>query len=887
MPTKCPGGECGVKSPEPRADLELEGRNLRPLSPPLPADLRSVMRAVVPVPARALARALALSAATLMLFVLAGASAFAATLPSGGETLAGGESESIPVFASSPGAAAKSAVPAGSGPCEQPPSVAGGPVCARGETFGGQPADVLVTFAIPTTAARAAACQALAPGGARSNFGGSEQGPSANVVRLQLAPGAGMPASVACPGVAPGSEGVVPVTAAIATEGGISADPIDPRYLLGLGFGSTSFWIQPWRAYMDTWPASRLLDALGVNFNISRNDEAVAQVLAESGYKLARITIPWSAFDYSDPTRLRPTPEAAVRAKLVALHTHGLRPLILLDANSEYPVPYEPMKLETLAPAPAGARTVQLSRASAAAVIPGRSGFSELRFSGAADEMITSVTANGTATLALPLPAPLPAGKHGGAILRYAPFEAPTLPDGRTNPSFAATLDGWLQYTAAVSKLAASVVGPGAYDLEVWNEMSFGSQFLNAENYFGPSRRPPTGMTAGQLKLLNTLAVAKKLLSSTVAYVRDPANGISPQVGITDGFASESPFPSGAQAPIGLTALSKHPYASARTYPADYTRFTNRPLNALGRLDATARVDNIFAPLFIPQLQTAMPEYFLTGLLTETTIRDVAPMTNYVYGYPHGRSVGPPGGAPVQKWITEYNLDVPRGTTGMTQADREHFHAKALLRSLVANVSKGFSREYFYAASAGPFSVIGESFFAALEANPSSYPGVHAAGPMLLAMRNMLSHFQGPGPEGPARQLTLQSIVQSGNHAQFQGDGTPAHPSLFDREVLAVLPFQSAPRRFVIPFYVMTSDLATLYDPAAPSNDVRRYDLPAEAFRITLGNLPETSAAPTVSAFDPLTGESTPARLVSRAGASAIFEVAASDYPRLLQIEYQ
>ena len=34
--------------------------------------------------------------------------------------------------------------------------------------------------------------------------------------------------------------------------------PIDTAYLTDLGFDNTSLWIQPWRAYFDTWPARRL-----------------------------------------------------------------------------------------------------------------------------------------------------------------------------------------------------------------------------------------------------------------------------------------------------------------------------------------------------------------------------------------------------------------------------------------------------------------------------------------------------------------------------------------------------------------------------------------------------------------------------------------------------
>ena len=72
----------------------------------------------------------------------------------------------------------------------------------------------------------------------------------------------------------------------------------------------------------------------------------------------------------------------------------------------------------------------------------------------------------------------------------------------------------------------------------------------------------------------------------------------------------------------------------------------------------------------------------------------------------------------------------------------------------------------------------------------------------------------------------------------------------------------------MIPVYVMTRDLLTLYEPEAASTDIHRFDLPAERFWITLGNLPETADPPTVSAYDPLLNEATPARR-SRAKARA------------------
>jgi hypothetical protein len=712
-------------------------------------------------------------------------------------------------------------------------------------------------------------------------------------------------------------------------SGEVVNDPIDPRFLTDVPFGSSSFWIQPWRAYLDTWPASRLLDSLGINFNVgAAKAEATAQLLQDSGFKLARREIPWSSLSYSDPTKL--LDETQIRTILSALHNHGLRPLIVLNANSGNPAPSKHITLETTTTAPAGAQTVTLTPASAAAVIPGKTGFNGLLFGGEPDILISSVGTGDVATLSKPLPAALAAGSHLGTTLLYAPFAVPTLPDGAPNPAFQETLAGWLSYVSTVCKLAASVVGPEGYDLEVWNELSFGSQFLNSEHYYSPGSEPaestggaesesssesaseaesaPDPETAGAeaeegsgtlSKGQVTLAVVRALLRGTVAFVRDPANGIPAGVGITDGFASQTPFPSGAGAPEGLTALSKHPYVSEESYPSAYSFDSIIPLNALGEHDIEK---GSTTPLFTPAYDSLFPEVTLTATHTETLIRDIAPITTDVYGFPHGRNVTPPGGgSPLEEWVTEYNLatgkapivgpDETTPQTGssatLTPADKAHFQAKVALRSLVADVSKGISREYFFAAAPGGLSLINQEFFTDLEAHPNTYPGDQAGGETMAGLRNMLAQFEGPGP-GPAgpRALKLLSIAQDGNHAQFTGDSTTAHPNLYDRDVLAVFPFQSSPTKYVIPVYVMTRNLLTLYEPNQPQSDIHRFDLPDETFTITLTNLPETATAPTVALYDPLRNETTSAHLVSREGSTATIELQATDYPRMLTISY-
>jgi hypothetical protein len=743
------------------------------------------------------------------------------------------------------------------------------------------------------------------------------------------APGAATPAAAPSSPVttSPPPEGAV-ASPSLFPPGGVETDPIDPRYLTATPFGTSSFWIQPWRAYLDTWPASRLIESLGINFDVHAAEaEGTAQLLQDSGFKLARIGINWDSLSYEDPTEF--VNESDIRTRLTALQRHGLRPLILLDANSTGPAPAKKVTLTTVSVAPAGAQSVTLTPASAAEVVPGKTGFDGLSFGGDPDILITSVRPGGLATLSRPLLSTLAAGEHKGTTLLYAPFGAPQLPNGEPNPAFQETLAGWLSYVATVCREAASIFGPEGYDLEVWNELTFDSQFLNSEHYYssageaGPAGEEGEESTAGAeegaeaeegskalesseteaeesqapSKAQVTKAVVKALLDETVAYVRDPANGISPGVGITDGFADQTPFPSGAQAPLGLTALSKHLYNGPKSFPAADREKAIRPLNALGVRDTPPKS---FKPLFVPSFQSLFPEYYLTALSTETAVRDLAPFTTEVYGLPHGREVGPQGGEPVQKWMTEYNLSPAKATvvgpdestpaTGpsaqLTPADKTHFQAKALLRSLVAMVSKGMTREYFFHAAPGNLSLISENFSTALAAHPTTYPGDTLGGETMTAFHNLLTHFQGPGPTGPPRQLKLLSITQNGNHAQFTGEDTTAHPNLYDREMLAVLPFQASPTRYVIPIYVMTLNLLTLYEPNAPTTDIHRFDLPPETFHITLGNLPETTTPPTITAYDPLRNETTPTHLTTHTPTTATIEIAATDYPRILTLEF-
>ncbi|HUA11312.1 MAG TPA: hypothetical protein VMA83_04850 [Solirubrobacteraceae bacterium] len=730
---------------------------------------------------------------------------------------------------------------------------------------------------------------------------------------------------------------------AVWPHAGVLNNPINFAYMKETHFGTKSYWIQPWRSYLETQPASDLTNALGVNLNVTAPlTNGVSQLLEESGFKLVRIGINWRAMSYENPDEFVKEHEKEIRVRLEALREHHLRPLIILDANSLEPAPSKPVTLTTEEAAPAGAETVKLTPESAKEVVDRKTGFDKLSFGGDPDILITKVqkTAEGEiATLSAKLPAELPAGEHKGTTLRFAPFTAPEI-KGKPNPEFEETLQGWLAYVRAVCHLATSAVGPGEFDVEIWNELSFGSQFLNSEAYY-KGKAPETTLEeeaeeeAGE-KLEEVLniseeaeessehvaeeaeekeetpepeepaegvgpAVRKALLDATVAMIRNPEEGFSPGIGISNGFASQTPFPTPTNAPVGLTAYSKHPYNSFKEFPgfSEEHHHVLESVNALGEGENERKSK---VPSYVPHFYSLFPEYFLTAIATENLVRDVSPVPVKIYKAEHGRTVAPPGGSPIQTWITEYGLQIgkkgyPVGPSGeakfngvtLAKRDHEHFLAKAELRSLVANTGVGIEREYFYAAAeAGELGMISEPFMVAIKKaskeKSNAYPGAEAGGEVMRSFRNLTSHFQGPGPGAALRHLTLPVIEQENEHAQFKAEDTPAHPPLYDREVLAVFPYQSSPTRFVIPVYVMTRDLLTLYQPEQPSTDIQRFDLPPEAFRITLGDLP--SGVPKVKFYDPMTNTYAPAKYVEQTAAGDVFEVFATDYPRLLELEY-
>lgn len=669
--------------------------------------------------------------------------------------------------------------------------------------------------------------------------------------------------------------GLLTAVGAPASSGVLEPYP-DPAQQLALRFGERSYWHQPWRAYVDTQPASRLLEGIGINLNVPPEQaDAVCRHLAANGFRRVRVEVGWGSFRYDEPSLLA-NPEAFATT-VGACMRYGLRPLFLLNGHHGYPCPIRPARLRLREPAEAGATEITLE--DTADVVPGYTGLNGFGDYWAARVLLTEVdAATGCAQLSRPLPTALPAGDVEASTLRYRPFAPLTLADGSPTPGAEETLAGWVTYVRGLTAAAKRALGTegandAGFDLEVWNELTFGSNFLHVKNYYDPPLLGDRDWVIGEI------------LRRTVEYVSDPANGL-PGVRVGDGFNNQWPWGAGSTAPVGLGALDKHPYAGSRHYPeADDGQgaYGLQPLDALGAPDGTV-ADRTYLR---PEFGCYFPEYALCALQTEHITRDVSPLTTDIYGVKHGRFTHPAGGAPVEMWITETGI-APNERDPQVPADvARHIKGKTTLRYLTCFLNKGMGFVTLFAAAGGDgwLGLVSDAFLDAVKAGGGAYPDDDGplTSPAMSATRNLVRAFEGAEPLRYTRALELARVEEPEERFAFVGDGTPRHPSLPNRELLAFLPFQISAGRYVVAYYVMTRDVMQVWRPELPASDPTRLDMPEETFILTLRNVRGTSGR--VSAYDPLRDREVPVEVLARSESEMRVQVLASDSPYLLSIE--
>ena len=256
-------------------------------------------------------------------------------------------------------------------------------------------------------------------------------------------------------------------------------------------FGTHTYFNQPWRGYMDTWPASKWLNVLAVGWmggERFKYSETLAQLMGECGVRSARIEIGWGNIDWND--ELPEAQKQKWRPVLLAFKKHGIRPLVLLNAHHGYPAPNKYFETQLLKDAAKGERTVALPPNLQIRV--GYTGLVNIGDYKAAHPLITRLDGDGTAHLSKPLPAEIKAGKLPLQELKYQPLQGAKLQDNSDVAASSESIEGWKKYALAVASFAREIMATptdSGFDLEVWNELTFGSDFLDINNYYEPKRQ--------------------------------------------------------------------------------------------------------------------------------------------------------------------------------------------------------------------------------------------------------------------------------------------------------------------------------------------------------------------------------------------------------------
>lgn len=611
--------------------------------------------------------------------------------------------------------------------------------------------------------------------------------------------------------------------------------------------GRRSHWAQPWRAYLETVPASVYLRGIGAGFNYNGpRPDLIVEMLARHGVTNARMEIEWGRVQFDDRQFGEGT-ASRWGPVIDACRDHGVRPMVMLNAHHGGPCPMANGSLELVEATAAGTREIRVTDTTGVEV--GRTGLNGVVNGVAAGILVTDIQGD-RLTLSGPLPDAMGAGEQiDTSTLAYRPFSVPGSPD------YEATMAGWRSYLDEVSRFVSGRLGTQdsndlGFDLEVWNVLRFGERFLYINRYYDPA-----------LASYDETSIHHNLVASTGSHAAD--NPAFSGVEIADGFANESSIPASSTTPPRVAALGKHQWPPRRNYPAEADgTWTNRQ-------GATDDWQPAYAAWF--------PEQLATGLEDEGLIYDLAPTETVIGGVTHGRLArkvdGETTSTPV--WVTELALRPTDAQPDITPERAAWLKAKGYLRGYSFFLNKGATRVHAFSAVPGSeaddtgLGLISQSFVDLAGQPDATYPdddGPYTS-PTLASLGRVAAIMgENLDPDPSPRHLALEEVAECHGGIQFRGDGTEARPDLFHRDVVAFLPFQRSAEAFVVHVYVMGRDLTQDLDPTR--------------FELVISGLQGLSVD--VRAVDPLLDTDVAADVLVRSDDSIRVALELTDYPRLV-----
>ncbi len=663
-------------------------------------------------------------------------------------------------------------------------------------------------------------------------------------------------------------------------------------------YPGTSFYHQTWRGWMETVPATKFLSGIGVNYDPGNidptQDDSNMQYLASIGVHNIRIPFTWGSIDAANENQQ--TASAASRKATILANAKklGMKPVINIEAYDGDPQPAYPKLTATLVGTPKpGDNQITVSGVKASDITVHKlgttNGTSGIDGGGSGSAIystfITAVTTNTDGSLTLGLSKPLAdnfkPGAKGTVAIGYFKY-MPLFPVG--TPEFNNTMAGWMNYVKVVDN-TVKAAGITNYDLEIWNELSFGSAFVTAGHYYATDQDDPicatdkTGLAHGpapynrpcEIDADKTQAATDQggrlweLANQTTQYIKgvDGSN-----VNVIWGFSNSCPTCNTPnQLPPHTDGDSSHIYGtSLDTFVRQHTAHDNP--DALKQLQA-----NLVDGPYVPDIQRAVPEG--ASVLGVNKIENIF---KYELQPKNRESKLPPGTTNYLHYMTEDGFGP--GSNGAALPDKaanQMLKAKAIPRGYSFWLNKGLDQYDLYSAFTADAHADNDGGYNLLAAG--SKAGGDPTTPQSKALGNLTKQFAGATILTQPRQLgvTVSDVTPNDDSPAYQvfpadkpkDAGGTGEPALNYREMFQFLPFQVTNSKFVISTYVMSWNIYK--------------SLPPMDFQVDITNVNGNKAQ--VSYHDTITDKDVPVTIISKSDHDIVVDIESMDYVRTLTID--